>query len=78
MPRTRSPYRPEFRERIIALTRPRPERVEVYASEETLEIFVEADGVLPSSTYPATSSVRRPVRRHAAEQGTSVDASAAG
>ena len=45
-----------------------PVRVEIYASEETVEIFIEADskcsrrnvGASPFSTFPATCSAKLP------------------
>ena len=48
-----------------------PVRVEIYSSEETVEIFIEADlrrfrrsvGALPFSTFPATSLAKPPVQR---------------
>jgi hypothetical protein len=50
-----------------------PVRVEVYASEETVEIFVEADSeTLPEerrrSMFPAISSATRQARLHGARQ----------
>jgi hypothetical protein len=61
-----------------------PVRVEVHASEETVEIFVEADFETHAEgrrrfavTSPATSSVRRQAKRHDVECRRIVDAAAA-
>ena len=61
-----------------------PVRVEVYASEETVEIFVEADfethaeehGGLRYSTFPAICSARLQAKRRDARPGKINDGSA--